>query len=289
MSVDNVENVTTVPVVGEVPIVSGTQVDLVKSRVEKKVRDETTQKWSSERSTLPIAPALSDVVDRTESKTYQKKSWKGSKRTSDVQGEKRVSIYDLTKTWIDSENDRKLWLAKKLLFKFATGELRNREFMFCAPIHKFVEYLSDKSQGYFTLVADHPDYESGKIARLYDWRVRDNEEGTFHVYIVAIGDVPSETHDWASKRMEVYQSVVDKNWDDEQGAITPKGYSIVRRFATTDFCTSFMNLKFFTDFNLARTFITSSVSGFVRFMSKSQKTREQGEWEGDTSQWEGER
>lgn len=285
LSVDITSNVTTAPVVGEVPVVGGTMLDDVKSLVEKKVNDETSQEWSS-KNEIRSVPVKSHSLDKATSKnSHRKNSWKGEKKTTSVQTESRVSIYDVTRNWIDSENSPKLWKAKKLLFKFATGELRNRDFMFYAPIYKFVDYLSEGSRGYFSMVADHVDYDNEKIARLYDWRVRDRDEGNYHVYIVAIGDAPSSTFDLVSKKMEVYESVAEKNWDQEKNAITPKGYSIVRRFATTDFCTSFMKLNFFTEFNLAKAFITSSVSGYVHFIKKSRDTKEQDSWEAQQDSW----
>lgn len=284
ISVDNSLKDTTVPVVGVFSGPFESRED--KSSFEQKVEEEISQLSLGDLDKSdPKEPDTEGVEKSLDSS--KKNKWRKTKRTFPKSSEEKVSIYDVTKNWIDSENDTKLWNAKKLLFKFSTTELRNRDFMFCAPIYDFIDYLSDGSRGYFTLVADHVDYTSEKIARLYDWRVRDNRNNrVYHVYIVAIGKAPTSKESWAERRLRVYHSVVEKNWDSEKNTITPKGYSIVRRFATTDLCTSFMELKFFTNFNIARTFITSSVGGFVHFIKKTKPSVEEDNWEVGGAEWD---
>lgn len=206
-----------------------------------------------------------------EKNTHVKKTYERKEQDEDEPRTKSLTSLDLVNSWIDSEHDTFIFNCKDKLLKMALKSLKNNDYNDISQVYDFCEYLSEKSQGFFRKIVYHEDTTQNKMAVLYDWNcgIMNDDGERSHVYIAAVDTINSS---WIQSRLETYDSIYNNNLDNE-GKLTKKGYSILRRYSQQDMIISFMKLYFFVSYEMAKTFIISSVSGRVNFISK--KTEEE--------------
>lgn len=178
---------------------------------------------------------------------------------------KHVQPLDIAEEWVNSEYDEDIHFAKNTFLTFAKRNLKKENYTIVYRGYDIIKYLSEGSQGFFRIIANHIDLKNAKIARLYEWKMKGS-----NIYILAIDDIDSPINNWLDDRRDFYNDVASKG-QLEDGSFDKKSHSILRRNALKDFANKFTSTWFFKDFDTAKRAITMKVTGHVQFLKKDFK------------------
>lgn len=153
------------------------------------------------------------------------------------------------------EQDERLYYFKSTFFNFVKLNMKIQNYVIVHKANNIIDYLSDKSQDYFTLLINYTDAINNKIFCLYHWKLHGQ-----NVFILGYDDIDDE---WLSSRHNYYIHIANKG--NKNGLYDKKTFSILRRNCFRDFTDKFTKTRFFNTLEEARYYISMNFSGEIRF------------------------